>query len=574
MDQQLRAYSRQDLESMQKAGMQIYQMIQSLTCFGMPVQLRQLSSIGLDANRSSIYVEKLNQGSEVIPKPSPTAKQDNLTKDNEDYPKIILDKFKNQQIQILGSVKTKFNEKQESRRTCFSIAPGEFEVVIHFDQTERLAALHFDLQSGPELKVQAFRYQEFNKFSPLDTSMQIDSGSTKTIEIDPKRVQFGLGLKIIVGNPGPSIAELELSIEVYENYYASQIRIIDQSGLLKAASSRNPYRKDEGFITANINSGLILEILPDLAKDSLIEDGSQLFPTTIPRKTNLIEEPIKNGITMYVHLMNRNQNVVENLSNWLAQSFDELIFLDWSSEDAVSDIPGILEDPRVRVVRVNGQKKFVRTLAQNLASQMARYRCIFKCDSDVLIKGKFFKAHPLNQGEFWVGDWHHGRNHNERHLHGETFYHVDDYFRVQGYDERIIAYGQDDTNLKDRMVLAGLVKKVFDYNFLHHIPHPQTDRTTNQDMIHPMVKTYENRLATCYAELWSPRFPLKTYQNIQIMNDQLITLELKDPIDFTIDPELEIKAIDIVASWYMSNEKMKIASKDEKISKIWEMQHE
>ena len=88
-----------------------------------------------------------------------------------------------------------------------------------------------------------------------------------------------------------------------------------------------------------------------MARAEDVVPGNELFPPVAVPNTNLIGEPLGDGITMYVHLMNRNENVQKNLSNWLLQKFDELILLDWSSSDPVAEIPGVFDDPRVRVVR-------------------------------------------------------------------------------------------------------------------------------------------------------------------------------------------------------------------------------
>jgi hypothetical protein len=199
----------------------------------------------------------------------------------------------------------------------------------------------------------------------------------------------------------------------------------------------------------------------------------------------------------------------------------------------------------------------------------------------VLIKGNFFKEHPLKKGEFWVGDWHQGRDFNERHLHGETYYHVDDYFRVNGYDERILAYGHDDTNLKDRMVLAGLIKKVFNYNHFYHQPHDQALRTTNQAMVHPMVKTYENRIGTNARTIWTSNDRLLEYvqksdtaQGKKSNQDQLVTFVAKEKYEPHYNQKIEDKAINIVSSWYAKPKQLESMSKEQKIQLIWDMQIE
>ena len=165
------------------------------------------------------------------------------------------------------------------------------------------------------------------------------------------------------------------------------------------------------------------------------------------------------------------------------------------------------------------------------------------------------------------------RDFNERHLHGETYYHLDDFFRVNGYDERIVAYGHDDTNLKDRMVLSGCERKVFSYDFLRHQAHDQALRSENQDMIHPMVRTYQNRFLTNHQPLWSGYVPHTQFTKLSD-EGHIVVFEVAaqaKPVDVE---GYENDAIHLIASWYLSSDKLKLMDKEEMIRKIWELQVE
>ena len=456
-------------------------------------------------------------------------------------------------------------------------------MVIYFDQTERVYGLHFDtaFNEGESLDMEIYRFQKYNKFTQLIEPKHLIRPGRHNFSVPIDQTYMAMGIRLRMKVNDAQQAKLAVSVEVFKNYFSKQIRQFDQLGMLKRASDTNQERQDITLDTQDIEGGTTLEKIPQVIKVEECQAGNLLFPETTPKTTNLIGEPLSDGISMYVHLMNRNENVQANLPNWLTQKFDELVLLDWSSKEPVANIPGVFDDPRVRVVRVEGQEKFIRTLAQNLASQMVRNKFIFKCDSDVLFKGDFFAHHHFKQGEFWVGDWHQGRDYNERHLHGETFYHVDDFYRVNGYDERIMAYGHDDTNLKDRMVLAGMVKKVFSYNLLDHIPHPQEQRATNQDMVHPMVKTYENRIAARTKTIWTSTDQLLTYTRVnpenpteaQKNNREIIFTanEKRMPVTDTV---IEDKAIAEVSAWYASQEALVNMNRDEKIKLIWEKQVE
>jgi hypothetical protein len=387
-----------------------------------------------------------------------------------------------------------------------------------------------------------------------------------------------MGLKLTAewkpGTEARPEAQLQLAVLSEKDAFAREARRLDQAGILKAASDRNTERQDDTFDTKHINSGLILERLPEVARAEDVVPGNELFPPVAVPSTNLIDEPLGDGITMYVHLMNRSENVQKNLGNWLQQKFDELILLDWSSKDPVAEIPGVFDDPRVRVVRVDGQTKFIRTLAQNLASRMARHRRIFKCDSDVEFKGDFFASHPLEAGEFWVGDWHHARDNNERHLHGETYYFIQDFLAVSGYDERIKSYGQDDSNLKDRMVLSGLVKRVFDYDLIEHQHHEQKIRAQGSNGIHPMVATYANRVMTRTTPLWNSRSETTHFKGPKTSTRQLQQFDiLTTPPEATTGQHINT-AVNTIGLWYIDPGEIKSMNYDQINAIIWERQTE
>ena len=558
LEGRLRAFTPEQLQSMQDKGRAIFEKMRNFVCFG-------------EINRPEVVYEE----------PVRINPQD----------LELVDQFKPQQIHIKGNTQSVFDGVCEPVKAQFELnenhANEVLEAVILFDQTERIHALHFDAEFSPGTKVEfeAFRMHEFGKFVSFADSKILEATGKNSFQLKTDQVYMVMGvkvrMKVIAPEGTPPNAKVTVSFDLFKNYFSKTMLEFDRLGQLKYVSDTNQERNDLTLDTKGIESGFTLENIPKVIKLEECQAGNLLFPETTPKTTNLIGEPLSDGISMYVHLMNRNENVQANLPNWLTQKFDELILLDWSSKEPVANIPGVFDDPRVRVVRVEGQEKFIRTLAQNLASQMARNKFIFKCDSDVLFKGDFFAHHHFKQGEFWVGDWHQGRDFNERHLHGETFYHVDDFYRVNGYDERIMAYGHDDTNLKDRMVLAGMVKKVISYNLLDHIPHPQEQRATNQDMVHPMVKTYENRIAARTKTIWTSTDQLLTYTRVnpenpteaQQNNREIIFTanEKRMPVTDTV---IEDKAIAEVSAWYASQEALVNMNRDEKIKLIWEKQVE
>ena len=490
---------------------------------------------------------------------------------------LLQELFKPQQVQVPGMCAAVFSgiSQRLPARLALS-ADGPVELLLHFDQTEQILAVRLTAVgcSLDELDLTISRYLEFNQFQhlPCDVPPQKQQA---WIWLPAGEQWWAMGLRLtaswkqqVAGRPE---AELQVAVLSEKDAYAREVRRLDHSGRLRAASERNTSRGDDLFDSKHINSGAILSLVDtSLPADSSVQ-VRQLYPPLPTPRLNLIGEELGQGISMYVHLMNRNANLQRNLSNWLSQDLDELILLDWSSSSPVAALPGVFDDPRVRVVRVQEQSRFIRTVAQNLASRLCRHQRIFKCDSDVEFKGDFFAAHPLEPGEFWVGDWHQARDANERHLHGETYYFLPDFLAVGGYDERIKSYGQDDTNLKDRMLLAGMTKKVFDYDMMEHQHHDQVVRAQGSHGLHPMVATYANRVMTSRTPLWNAESTGSVFE-LQEASDRYLEFRVtSQPQPATEDAHV-LEAMQRIARWYVSDDEVRQMSAEQMNALIWDRQ--
>jgi hypothetical protein len=561
LPERLQQITHEQLDAMQAAGQAVFKQVINQSCYGAMMKPYERLAQAPD---SSFYASQA-----LLSQP---AQRDELVYVPDIEHQIVkLALFKHQQVQCMGQTASVFSGEEKPSPAVMEFKQGAKDFLLWFDKTERVSAVDVTFEGKPfNLLVQGI--SKLNKPVSLSTKFRSQKPRTFVYEINAEHIDLCLGLKLSTKDELEAPVRATVTVDVFDNYQAQEFKRLDQLGLLKSASDANPQRKDNFFDTEHIDSGKLLKQM--LVQEKKFETTNlELYPELPPRLNNLVDEDIEDGITMFVHLMNRNENVQKNLVNWLGQKVNELILLDWSSTQPVAELPGIFDDPRVRVVRVEGQKSYIRTLAQNLATQMARNKRVLKLDSDVVFKGDFFANHPLSKGYFWVGNWMQGRDNNERHLHGETYYHVDDFFRVNGYDERIVAYGHDDTNLKDRMVLSGCERLVFSYNFLVHQHHDQALRSDNQTMIHPMVRIYQNRLLTKHNALWSAYHPSTLYTTLS-KTDKLVVFEVAaqaQPIDVVA---YENDAIDLIASWYVPGDKLKVMNREEKVQKIWELQVE
>ena len=100
-------------------------------------------------------------------------------------------------------------------------------------------------------------------------------------------------------------------------------------------------------------------------------------------------------------------------------------------------------------------------------------------------------------------------------------------------------------------------------------------------MVHPMVKTYENRILTNTRTIWTSNDRVLEYvqksdavQGKKSGQDQLVTLVAKEKYEPHYDQRIEDKAINIVSSWYEKPKQLVAMNKEQKLQLIWKMQVE
>ena len=75
----------------------------------------------------------------------------------------------------------------------------------------------------------------------------------------------------------------------------------------------------------------------------------------------LDEQPVNEGISIVSCCMNRNENLRKALMTWLQLDVDEIVIVDWSSKEPVEETIKDLMDHRVKIIRVEGESKWVLT---------------------------------------------------------------------------------------------------------------------------------------------------------------------------------------------------------------------
>lgn len=196
---------------------------------------------------------------------------------------------------------------------------------------------------------------------------------------------------------------------------------------------------------------------------------------------------MKSGYSLVTCAMNRTKYLLESIQTWNEiKELNEIIVVDYSSNEPIleSDLPKPKFGKKIILVRVNNEKKWVLSHAYNLGVSFAQYDKLLKIDSDIKLSKDFTSSHPLKENVFYCGNWETARNENEIHFNGQLICNTSDFFAVNGYDERIITYGYDDTDLYERLKNNIQCKQFnFNYDKMDHIESDSELRVKNQDII-------------------------------------------------------------------------------------------
>lgn len=185
-------------------------------------------------------------------------------------------------------------------------------------------------------------------------------------------------------------------------------------------------------------------------------------------------------ISITCGVRDRAAHLRESLPTWLAcPEVGEVVVVDWSGVVGLQ----LPSDPRIRHVRVIGQKHWHASKCHNLEIRLASGTHVLRLDADVMLDRAFFERHIPGAVHFYRLDYDDARRHSDDaiHLAGVIFAPREDLLRAGGYCERLRTYGKEDEDLVARLSEdLGLSAISLDVGVLHHIPHDDDLRTVNQ----------------------------------------------------------------------------------------------
>ncbi|MBT8550352.1 hypothetical protein G6731_00035 [Polynucleobacter paneuropaeus] len=228
---------------------------------------------------------------------------------------------------------------------------------------------------------------------------------------------------------------------------------------------------------------LLGKVLSSLNLNSLLkkEDLFNLLPLDMPID-DYKNKTLRHGITLVNCVMNRNEHLPKVLPSWIAcEEITEIVIVDWSSREPVLDYLFYMNllHPKVKVLRVNNQQKWVLSYAFNAGFRFASCKKIVKADVDIVINPDFFKKNVLKPNSFLSGHYKIA-DPGQEHING--FFYIDqmDLMAVNGFNEFITTYGWDDDDIYARLSAAGVKRELIDPKTIWHIPHGDELRLGDQ----------------------------------------------------------------------------------------------
>ena len=177
--------------------------------------------------------------------------------------------------------------------------------------------------------------------------------------------------------------------------------------------------------------------------------------------------------------MNREEHLRRSIPVWLQlPRVEEIIVVDWSNPRPLMDLLEL--DPRVRVVRVEDEPRWVLSYAYNLGIAEAGHPWVFKCDADCLPCPEITRYYAPGSGHFFAGHWESGGPLAKPSVNGQCLLTKEQFARINGYSEFIQTWGRDDEDLYERMEKSGFDRREIRPAFLDFIEHPKEARMAQQ----------------------------------------------------------------------------------------------
>ncbi|MCU0773289.1 MAG: glycosyltransferase [Ideonella sp.] len=270
------------------------------------------------------------------------------------------------------------------------------------------------------------------------------------------------------------------------------------------------------------------------------------------------------GISIVGACMNRQDNLLRVLPSWLDAPVDEILIVDWSSTEPLWPMLQDLRDPRLRVVRVEDEPRWILSHAFNLGLRLARHERVYKLDADIQLEPHFFEVNGFAPGEFVRGFWRAAIDagaHDQVFVNGSFGALKADLREVGYYDERILTYGWDDSDLYLRLATSlGRAGKLLALGSLRHLEQADEQRIAHQNIARALRyghfaptehENQVNRFHTASMSEWTPQHRKQDYELEQHEAGLWLARRITTRPDYVPGQRVlaETLAARVIASW-------------------------
>jgi len=189
------------------------------------------------------------------------------------------------------------------------------------------------------------------------------------------------------------------------------------------------------------------------------------------------------SVSLITACKNRNGCLKVVLPSWLSlKEISEIIIVDWSSDIPLKDLENI--DQRIKVIRVENEKFYRPSQANNLAASLVTSEYILRVDTDYFFNPyyNFFETYKIDNTCFVSGESeiNEDRENNPyyKYLFGLLYITKENFLKVNGYNEDIgYYYSHEDKDIFKRLNIMGLKQiKLKNNHCMIHIPHTNKKR--------------------------------------------------------------------------------------------------
>ncbi|MEQ8403757.1 MAG: glycosyltransferase [Oceanicaulis sp.] len=276
------------------------------------------------------------------------------------------------------------------------------------------------------------------------------------------------------------------------------------------------------------------------------------------------------GVSLVTACRNRNENLKKALHSWLVcPQVAEIIVVDWTSATPVlEDLRASgFEDPRIRVIRVEDEPRWILSFAFNIGFQSARRARILKADADIVLDPDFFERNVLAPQTFIAGNWRKASA-DQAYVNGFFYIWRDALLQLGGFNEYITTYGWDDEELYARLLESGLVRKDVASGSISHLPHDNAARTERRDdradgpaLEHLKTQTpyliRRNRFIANLMPSWNGSRPPARYETLATHDAGAVLRRLADPeaaAPEAVEREAALAAARELIAWRLGDE--------------------